>query len=72
MMARRSRKKKDEDDDVFIIPPGRMMAMEMMDIHGMDYKELTPEQHARLEKEMADVTAEFDKKPKDGAEEKPE
>jgi hypothetical protein len=49
-----------------------MMAMEMLDIHGIDYGELTPEQHARLEKRMAKVLSEPDEEPQDGAEEKSE
>jgi hypothetical protein len=69
MMARAPKKRKPK---VWNIPPGRMMAMEMLDIHGIDYGELTPEQHARLEKRMAKVLSEDDEEPKDGEEEKPE
>ena len=68
-MARRPKQRKPEH---FTIPPGRMMAMEMLDIHGIDYGELTPEQHARLEKRMAKVLSEPDEEPQDGAEEKSE
>jgi len=65
-MARQPKKR---EPKVWVIPPGRMLAMELLDDHGIAYDDLTPEQHARLEKRMAKVLSEDDDEPKDGEEE---
>ena len=65
-MARRPKKKEDKPPH-YVIQPGRLMAMEMLDDHGIGYDELTPDQHDRLAKELAEVLEEDDKKPQEGS-----
>ena len=59
MMARRP---KNDPPRRFKIPRGRMLAMELLDDHGIDYDDLTADQHDRLEKTLAKVLDEEDAK----------
>ena len=65
-MARRP-KKKDDKPPHYVIQPGTFMAMELLDDHGIDYDDLTEDQHERLAKELADVLAEDDEEPQKGS-----
>ena len=58
-MARQPKKR---EPKVWVIPRGRMLAMELLDDHGIDYDDLTADQHDRLEKTLAKVLDEEDEK----------
>lgn len=61
-MARRTKKNPEDDDNVLHVKPGTFMAMELLDDHGIDYDDLTADQHDRLEKTLAKVLEEEDAK----------
>ena len=65
-MARRPKKKQDKPPH-YVIQPGRMLAMELLEDHGIEFDALTEDQHDRLAKELAEVFEEEDEKPQEGS-----